>query len=50
MDLLTSVTEILILAGAGWVILQALTESSEVAPQEELIPVPVKEKGHPLQG
>lgn len=47
MELLTSVTEILILTGAGWVILQALTESEQGTSQEELIPIPVKEKDQP---
>jgi hypothetical protein len=42
MELLTSVTESLILAGASWAILQAL--ANQPAHQEELLPIPVKER------
>jgi hypothetical protein len=42
MELLTSVTELLILVSAGWAILQVLSE--QPAPQEEMIPIPVEDK------
>jgi hypothetical protein len=42
METLTSVTELLILAGMGWAILQALSE--QPASQEEMIPIPVEDR------
>jgi hypothetical protein len=42
METLISVTELLILVGAGWAAAQALAE--QAIPQEELIPIPVEDK------
>jgi hypothetical protein len=42
METLTSVTELLLLAGLGWAVAQSLADQAE--PQAELIPIPVKEK------
>ena len=47
MEILTSVTEFLILSAIGWVILQDLADSEKVTHQEEPIPVPVENKQPP---
>ena len=48
MEILTSVTELLILVAIGSAILQNLSDSGNPTPQENLIPIPVEDKKPPV--